>query len=94
MHPTSPESSEPFVVPLNGFSMRLRQPEMQAVAAGLGTFDTSDEGDLLTLAEALRRLPLPDRAPAWELAVRRFGHGKPLPQAAGGTTRSRTSRPP
>jgi hypothetical protein len=35
------------------------------------------------LAEALRRLPAAERAPTWELAVRRYGHHKPLPQAAG-----------
>lgn len=72
-----------FRVPLNGFEMHLRRWELEAVAVGLGTFDASAEGDLLTLAEALRRLPPADRAPTWELAVRRYGHHKPLPQAAG-----------
>jgi len=28
-------------------------------------------------------LPVRDRAPTWELAVRRYGRHKPLPQAAG-----------
>jgi hypothetical protein len=72
-----------FRVPLNGYDMQLRRWELEAVAAGLGTFDGSAEDDLLTLAEALRRLPPADRAPTWELAVRRYGHHKPLPQAAG-----------
>jgi hypothetical protein len=72
-----------FRVPLNGFDMQLRRSELEAVAAGLGTFDASAEGDLITLAEALRRLPVAERAPTWELAVRRYGHHKPLPQAAG-----------
>jgi hypothetical protein len=73
----------PFHVPLNGFAMQLRPSELEAVAAGLGRFDSSEEGDLVTLAEALRRLPPNDRAPAWELAVRRFGRHKALGQAAG-----------
>src|SRR5919198_224969 len=68
-------------VPLDGFQMQLRRSELEAVAAGLGTFDSSEEGDLVTLAEALRRLPAADRAPTWELAVRRYGHHKPLAQA-------------
>jgi hypothetical protein len=72
-----------FRVPLDGFEMHLRRSELQAVAGGLGTFDASAEGDLVTLAEALRRLPAAERAPTWELAVRRYGHHKPLPQAAG-----------
>lgn len=73
-----------LVVPLDGAAaMRLRPSELEAVAAGLGDFDSSGEGDLLTLAEALRRLPPRDRAPTWELAVRRFAHHKPLARAAG-----------
>lgn len=63
--------------------MQLRRSELERVAAGLGEFDSSLEGDLLTLVEALRMLPVGDRAPAWELATRRFGHHKPLAQAAG-----------
>ncbi len=70
-------------VPLNGFSMHLRRSELEAVAAGLGEFDASEEGDLITLAEAVASLPEQDRAPTWELAVRRYGHHKPLAQAAG-----------
>jgi hypothetical protein len=70
-------------VPLDGFDMHLRRAELEAVAAGLGRFDASAEGDLTMLAEALRRLPAAERAPTWELAVRRYGHRKPLPQAAG-----------
>ncbi len=77
------EGSSPFEVPLNGFSMHLRRSELEEVAAGLGEFDASEEGDLITLAGAVARLPVRDRAPTWELAVRRFGHHKPLPQAAG-----------
>jgi hypothetical protein len=74
---------EDFSVPLDGFALHLRRSELEAVATGLGTFDSSVEGDLVTLAEALRRLPVADRAPTWELAVRRYGHHKPLAQAAG-----------
>jgi hypothetical protein len=70
-------------VPLNGFAMQLRPSELEAVAAGLGQFDSSREGDLVTLAEAVRRLPVLDRAPLWELATRRYGRRKPLDQAAG-----------
>jgi hypothetical protein len=77
------ESTQALQVPLDGFDMHLRRWELEAVAAGLGTFDASAEGDLVTLAEALRRLPTADRAPTWELAVRRYGHHKPLALAAG-----------
>ena len=72
-----------FSVPLNGFTMNLRRSELRAVAAGLGEFDASDEGNLLTLAEAVQALPFSDRAPLWELATRRYGRGKRLEQAAG-----------
>lgn len=72
-----------FRVSLNGFSMHLRASELRAVAAGLGEFDASDEGNLLTLVAAVQALPVSDRAPLWELAVRRHGRGKPLEQAAG-----------
>ncbi len=73
-----------FDVPLDGqVTMRLRRSELEAVAAGLGEFDSSEEGDLLTLIEALQRLPANERAPTWELATRRFGRHKPLAQAAG-----------
>ncbi len=70
-------------VPLNGFSMRLRRSEIGAVAAGLGASVPSQPGEPSALAEALRRLPVADRAPTWEMAVRHFGHGKALAQAAG-----------
>jgi hypothetical protein len=66
-----------FRVPLDGFEMHLRRSELQAVAAGLG------ERNLTALADALRSLPVRDRAPLWELAVRRFGRGKVPEQAAG-----------
>jgi hypothetical protein len=72
-----------FRVALDGYAMQLRPSELESVAAGLGEFDSSKEGDLITLAEAVRRLPANDRAPAWELAVRRYGRHKPLRQAAG-----------
>jgi hypothetical protein len=70
-------------VTLDGYQMHLRRAELEAVAEGLGAFDASAEGDRLTLAEALGRLPAADRAPTWELAVRRYGHHKSLAQAAG-----------
>jgi hypothetical protein len=72
-----------FCVALNGLAMHLRPAELESVAAGLGQFDSSAQGDRITLSEALRRLPANDRAPAWELVVRRFGRHTPLPQAAG-----------
>jgi hypothetical protein len=72
-----------FRVALDGYAMQLRPSELESVAAGLGEFDSSKEGDQITLAEAVRRLPANDRAPAWELAVRRYGRHKPLRQAAG-----------
>jgi hypothetical protein len=72
-----------FRIPLNGLTMRLRRPELESVAAGLGHFDSSAEGDLITLAEAVRALPINDRAAAWELASRRYGRHTPLTQAAG-----------
>ena len=68
-----PVDTHDLRVPLNGLTMRLRLSELETVAAGLGEFDASEEGDLITLVEALRRLPTNDRAPAWE----------PLAQAAG-----------
>jgi hypothetical protein len=72
-----------FEIPLDGVIMHVRRSELEAVASGLGEFDSSEEGDLLTLVEALRSLAPSERAPTWELAVRRFGRHKPLPQAAG-----------
>lgn len=70
-------------VPLNGYAMQLRPSELEAVAAGLGEFDASDEGNLITLAAAVRSLPPRDRAPLWELATRRYARHKPLERAAG-----------
>jgi hypothetical protein len=82
--PDVPTDATLFHVPLEGGAiMHLRLSELQAVAAGLGEFDASEEGELITLAEALRRLPTRNRAPTWELAVRRYGRHKPLAQAAG-----------
>jgi hypothetical protein len=74
---------DPFRVALDGVVMQLRRTELELVAAGLGEFDSSEEGDLVTLAAALERLPNGDRAATWELAVRRFGRHKPLARAAG-----------
>jgi hypothetical protein len=74
--------SDPFRVPLNGFVMQLRRSELEAVAAGLGGFDVSEEGNLIALAEAVRGLPTIDRAPAWELLIRRYGRRKPPAQAS------------
>jgi hypothetical protein len=72
-----------FRVVLNGLAMQLRHSELESVAAGLGVSESSKESDLITLAEALRRLPTNERAPVWELAVRHYGRHKPLGQAAG-----------
>jgi len=86
MQTASPVSSDRslFRVPLDGsLAMQLRPSELAGVAVGLGKFDSSEEGDLLTLVEALRTMPVNDRAPVWELAVRRYGRHKPLAQAAG-----------
>ena len=70
-------------VPLDGgFVMQLRPSEVEAVARGLGEFDASAAGNALTLAAAVRSLPPSDRAPLWELAVRRYARHKPLEQAA------------
>ena len=78
-------STQTGAIPMDGYVMHLRRSEIEAVAAGLGKFDAStvDEGNLLTLAEAVRRLPVLDRAPLWELAIRRYARHKPLEQAAG-----------
>jgi hypothetical protein len=76
-------ADQAFRIPLDGVVMQLRRTELELVAAGLGEFDSSEEGDLVTLAAALQRLPPKDRAATWELAVRRFGRHKPLTVAAG-----------
>ena len=78
-----PAKQDAFQVGINGFVMRLRRSELESVAAGLGEFDASEEGNLVTLAAALRELPSTERAPLWELAVRRYGRRKPLELAAG-----------
>src|SRR5207248_592101 len=65
-----------------GFVMHLRRSELAGLASALGKFDTSEEGDLITLAEAVANLPSSDRAPLWELAGRRYGRGRPVGQAA------------
>jgi hypothetical protein len=70
-------------VPLDGFAMRLRRSEVAAVAAGIGASEAATAVEANTAAAALRRLPIGDRAPTWELAVRRYGQGKSLAQAAG-----------
>jgi hypothetical protein len=75
---------EALRVPLDGgFVMQLRPSEVEAVARGLGEFDSSAAGSVLTLAAAVRSLPPTDRAPLWELGMRRYARGKPVEQAAG-----------
>jgi hypothetical protein len=78
-----PDDAEAFAVPLDAYVMRPRRSELELVASGLGQFDASEEGNLRTLVDALRAMPAGDRAPVWELAVRRFGRHVPLKQAAG-----------
>ena len=74
---------ESLRVPLEGgVTLNLRPSELEAVASGLGEFDASARGNALTLAAAVRNLPPNDRAPLWELAVRRYGRGKSLEQAS------------
>ena len=63
--------------------MQLRPSELESVATGLSQLGPSEVTDPIRMAEALRRLPVNDRAPTWELAVRRFGRQKELAQAAG-----------
>src|SRR5919202_136473 len=83
MSPGNSEAAQ-FEVPLDGsFVMHLRRSELEGVAEGLGEFDASEYGNLITLVESLRRMSVNDRAPFWELAVRRFGRHKPVEQAAG-----------
>ncbi|MBV8714497.1 MAG: hypothetical protein JO020_28335 [Chloroflexi bacterium] len=75
---------ESLRIPLEGgFVMQLRPSELEAVAQGLGEFDASARGNMLTLASAVRALPLNDRAALWELAVRRYARNQTLEQAAG-----------
>lgn len=77
-----PVDSDRDVV-LDGVTMHLRQSELDAVIAGLGAVDASAEGHTLTLAAALRALPATDRAPTWELMMRRYARRTPLAAAAG-----------
>jgi len=63
-------------VQLDGYAMHLRPSEMQAVAAGLGV-------DAPALPAALRRVAARDRPPTWEVAVRHYGRGRTVAQAAG-----------
>ncbi|MGI9149680.1 MAG: hypothetical protein ACR2IK_24555 [Chloroflexota bacterium] len=70
-------------VPLHGYAMVLRPSELAAVAAGLAKLRPTAPRDPITLVEALRQLLETDRAPVWELAVRRFGGRKTISQAAG-----------
>jgi hypothetical protein len=79
--PPLPESAPR--VALDGFFMQLRRSELGEVAEGLSQIDGTSVGSLSDLADALQQFPVRDRAPAWELAVRRYGHRKPLEQAAG-----------
>jgi hypothetical protein len=72
-----------FEVPLDGYVMHLRRSELEMVAAGIDGLDTSADGDLQRLAEAVRQLPTAERAPTWELVLRSYGCGKPVPRAAG-----------
>lgn len=74
---TATPSHSALRVPLTSFAIQLRPSELASVAAGL------DQPEPMTLVDALSRLPVTDRAPTWELAVRHFGRRKPLPQAAG-----------
>ena len=77
-------NSEDLRVPLDGgFVMQLRDAELESVAAGLRELDSAFRGSLVSVAAAVRALPLSDRASLWELAVRRYGRRKPLEQAAG-----------
>jgi hypothetical protein len=75
--------SDGLSVTLDSYVMHLRPSELRAVAAGMGELATPTEDALQTLVEAVRALPVSDRAPLWELAVRRYGRAKPLEQAAG-----------
>jgi len=73
---------ESLRVPLEGgVTLNLRPSELESVAEGFGEFDASARGNALTLAAAVRRLPTNDRAPPWEVAVRRYGRGQSLEQA-------------
>jgi hypothetical protein len=66
-----------YAVALGGVDMQLQPSEIDAVAAGLG------EITLESVVAAVEALPVSDRAPAWELAIRHYARRKPLDQAAG-----------
>jgi len=73
-------------VALDGYAMRLRPSELDALAAGLGVrlkSPSSGEGRRLRLVGALAQMSSSDRAPIWELATRRYARHKSLSQAAG-----------
>ncbi len=72
-----------FSVPLGGLDMQLRPSEVEAVAAGIGAFTSAQANTLEDVVRAVVALPIGDRAPAWELAIRHYGRRKPLEQAAG-----------
>jgi hypothetical protein len=79
---TDPIESLGLAVPLDGYTMHLRPSELAWVAAGMVELDWLPDVLPAVLAVALERLPPVDRAPLWELAVRRFGRRKPLARAA------------
>jgi hypothetical protein len=68
-------------VPLDGYTMRLRPSELEAVASCFAGELPPGEAEV-RLAAALHGLPSRDRASTWELAVRHFGRRTPLGQAA------------
>jgi hypothetical protein len=80
---TTANDASPFRVSLNGYAMQLRRAELEAVAAGIGRREQASVESGVAFAEALSQLPQNDRAPVWELAVRRYGRNKPLERAAG-----------
>jgi len=60
--------------------MQLWPAEVESVVAGLGA---SRSVAPEAVVGAIAALPISDRAPAWELAIRHVGRRKPLEQAAG-----------
>jgi len=72
--------AQSFQVPIGGYDMQLRPSEVESVGAGLGL---SPGTQLSSVVRAVARLPVNDRAPTWELAIRHYGRGKPLEEAAG-----------
>ena len=66
--------------------MQLHRWELEPVASGIAELSEGAAASPVrpeALATALCEMPAFDRAPVWELAVRRFGRRKPLAQAAG-----------